>query len=96
MMNHRAELKLKNLFRSIGFYLLCLAFYFVFNYLFPGDSCNPGMGFLILLLSPLLIAFLLIRNFRLLGKGRKENMYSFFLHLFVLLSALIGLAILDS
>lgn len=78
--------KIKNLIKSISFYLIIFLFGIMLNMVFPSDMCNPGLGaiFFIIVL-PLIVIGLVVWNFILLTQGKKENIYSFAFHLLILI-----------
>lgn len=81
--------KIKNLLKTILYYLIVIVLFFVLNKFAPGDMCNPGLGFLIIMLAPILTICLIIRNFYLLAKGQKQHIYSLILHFILLISVFV-------
>ena len=81
--------KNKNLLISVSFYFISITIGVILNKLFPSDMCNPGLGAIFFIfIIPFTIIGLTIWNFILLTKGKKENVFSFWFHLLVLIIGL--------
>lgn len=86
------EDKKKSLLLSISFYLIMIPIGLILNVVFPSDMCNPGLGALFfVLIIPMSVVGLVVRNFILLGQGKKENVYSFWFHLSIIIIGVICL-----
>lgn len=86
--------KAKSLIKTILYYLILFGLAFFLDKILPGDMCNPGFGiFALIFIGPIVTIALIFRNLRLLAKGQKDNIYSLYFHIFVILSVFILLGI---
>jgi high-affinity K+ transport system ATPase subunit B len=81
--------KILNLFKTVTYYLVVIAIACILNKLDPGGVCTPGPVMIVLLFAPLITLILVIRNFYLLSKNKKEQALSLYVHVIVLLRAMI-------
>ena len=78
--------KQKKLLLTIIFYLICFPIFLILEKIIPSKMCSPGLGVIfIYLFLPLIILFLIVRNIVLIYKGHKENIYSLWTHVMVIL-----------
>jgi hypothetical protein len=69
------------IFLYAGFLLAC----YLLEKAAPSGSCNPGLGFLLVLLLPFISAVLLALGFIKLYQGKKENKVPVVIHTAVLI-----------
>ena len=86
--------KTKSLIKTIFYYLILFGIGFFLDKILPADMCNPGVGmFALIFIGPILTIVLIFRNLKLLANGQKDNIYSLFFHIIIILSAFIALGI---
>jgi hypothetical protein len=76
--------KIRNLIKTVIYYIVVFGFFF-----FPYDFLGVGpsaFGILVILIGAPTTMFLIMRNFYLLSKNKKEHVYSFFMHLVMVLA----------
>jgi hypothetical protein len=75
--------KIRNLIKTTIYYFVAFGLFF-----FPYDFFGVGpsaFGILVILIGAPTTMFLILRNFYLLSKNKKEHVYSFFMHLVMVL-----------
>jgi hypothetical protein len=78
--------KIRNLIKTTIYYFVVAGLFFFSNTFFEGGGpCGPGIGILVILIGAPTTMFLILRNFYLLSKNKKEHVYSFFMHLVMVL-----------
>jgi hypothetical protein len=76
--------KIRNLLKTAIYYLVAFGLFF-FPYDFFGAGPSAALGILVILIGAPLTMFLILRNFYLISKNKKEHVYSFFMHLVMVL-----------
>jgi len=79
----------KSISLTLLFYLSIGILFPLLNYLLPGDMCNPGFGFMLIVLLPFLSFILFLVNFKKTYDGNKANKFSSIIHFAVFIVCLV-------
>ncbi len=80
---------IKSISLTIIFYLSIGILIPFLNYSLPGDMCNPGFGFMLIVLLPFLSFILFVINFKKTYDGNKANKFSSIIHFAVFIFCLV-------